>query len=120
MTRWTALVKTRIGILQRVEFDSISPWRQDAIAQAESQFGAEIISCNPVGNTYNPEEPKPKVPNGIGIDGNWVGDLLAIPFVIVLFLGSILVIGLWHIIKWFILAGIILFLVWAIRKLRQP
>jgi len=52
MTKWTALIQTSTGVLQRINFDSASGWRQDAIAQVQGTYGAKkVISCNPAGNT---------------------------------------------------------------------
>jgi len=120
MSRWTALVQTSTGILQRVEFDSISPWRQDAISQAQSSYDAKVLSCNLVGNTYKPKESSPtnKTPNtSIGsYAGDWVGDLLAIPIFFVFVLCYIF----WPIVKIILIVAPIVFLIWAIRKLRQP
>ena len=49
MKFWNALIKTAGGRLERVQFESPSYWREDAIAQAKGAYGAsEVVSCNPV------------------------------------------------------------------------
>ena len=48
MKLWNALIKTAGGRLERVEFESPSSWRGDAIAQAKGAYGAsEVVNCNP-------------------------------------------------------------------------
>ena len=47
MKLWNALIKTAGGRLERVEFESPSSWRGDAIAQAKGAYGAsEVVNLS--------------------------------------------------------------------------
>lgn len=46
---WKALILTQSNVLQNVEIETPGPWREDAIAQAKSMYGAkEVKFCNPI------------------------------------------------------------------------
>lgn len=44
---WKALILTQSNTLQHVEIETPGPWREDAIAQVKSMYGAkEVKFCN--------------------------------------------------------------------------
>lgn len=46
---WKALILTQSNVLQNVEIETPGPWREDAIAQVKSMYGAkEVKFCNPI------------------------------------------------------------------------
>jgi hypothetical protein len=46
---WKALILTQSNVLQNVEIETPGPWREDAIAQVKSTYGAkEVKFCNPI------------------------------------------------------------------------
>ncbi len=46
---WKALILTQSNTLQNVEVETPGPWRQDAIAQIQSTYGAkEVKTCVPL------------------------------------------------------------------------
>jgi hypothetical protein len=46
---WKALILTQSNVLQNVEIETPGPWREDAIAQVKSAYGAkEVKFCNPI------------------------------------------------------------------------
>lgn len=51
---WKALILTQSNFLQNVEIETPGPWREDAIAQAKSMYGAkEVKFCNPISKSSN-------------------------------------------------------------------
>ncbi len=49
---WKALILTQSNVLQNVEIETPGPWREDAIAQVKSMYGAkEVKFCNPISKT---------------------------------------------------------------------
>ena len=49
---WKALILTQSNVLQNVEIETPGPWREDAIAQVKSTYGAkEVKFCNPIGKS---------------------------------------------------------------------
>jgi hypothetical protein len=46
---WKALILTQSNTLQNVEVETPGPWREDAIAQIQSMYGAkEVKTCVPL------------------------------------------------------------------------
>ncbi len=53
---WKALILTQSNVLQNVEIETPGPWREDAIAQAKSMYGAkEVKFCNPISKSSSNE-----------------------------------------------------------------
>lgn len=51
---WRALILTQSNSLQNVEVETPGPWREDAIAQIKSTYGAkEVKNCVPLGSSSN-------------------------------------------------------------------
>lgn len=83
--RWKALIVTQSNSLQNVEIETPGPWREDAIAQVKSSYGAkEVKFCNPVGSSSSSSSSSGGfVSSGGGDDSSWWGLLLVIALIAV-------------------------------------
>jgi hypothetical protein len=70
---WKALILTQSNVLQNVEVETPGPWRQDAIAQIKSMYGAkEVKFCNPIGKSSS-NETSNSSSSGSSSDIGWGG-----------------------------------------------
>lgn len=77
--RWKALIVTQSNSLQNVEIETPGPWREDAIAQVKSSYGAkEVKFCNPVGSSSSSSSSSGRSFSSGGDDSSWWGLLLII------------------------------------------
>jgi len=107
MKLWNALIRTAGGRLERVQYESPSYWREDAIAQAKGAYGAsEVVSCNPapvVVPHVNPSMEATKqtanvvASGGVSLLGALFGWLVIVPigyiFVVMPWLLGVVVVG---------------------------
>jgi hypothetical protein len=78
--RWRALILTQSNSLQNVEIETPGPWREDAIAQVKSTYGAkEVKFCNPIGSTSSSSSSSgSSLFSSSGDDSSWWGLLIII------------------------------------------
>ena len=104
---WKALIVTQSNVLQNVEVETPGPYRQDAIAQVKSMYGAkEVKFCNPIVKSsytvYN---------NPSSNTSNNTSEVSIAAFLIVLILFAI------YAFRWIILTAIIVAVLYALYKL---
>lgn len=102
---WKALILTQSNVLQNVEFETPGGWREDAIAQVKSMYGAkEVKFCNPISKpSYNENQ----TTSGFSSSGDvsWGGiavvlGLLAIWAFRYVILALVVIGGIYLIYKW--------------------
>jgi len=102
---WKALILTQSNVLQNVEIETPGPWRQDAIAQVKSTYGAkEVKFCNPINKSSSGGQVSNASSSsdaGISLGGIVVvAGLLAIWVFRYIILAIIIVGGLYLLYKW--------------------
>jgi hypothetical protein len=78
---WKALILTQSNVLQNVEIETPGPWREDAIAQVKSTYGAkEVKFCNPIGKSSSNSSSSGGgfLSSQGGDDSSWWGILIVI------------------------------------------
>lgn len=76
---WKALILTQSNVLQNVEIETPGPWREDAIAQVKSMYGAkEVKFCNPTSNSSSSSSSGSSLFSSGGDDSSWWGLLIVI------------------------------------------
>lgn len=78
---WKALILTQSNVLQNVEVETPGPWRQDAIAQIKSMYGAkEVRFCNPISKSSSFSSSQ-SGGSSSSSDGSWAGLLIVLALI---------------------------------------
>ena len=102
---WKALIVTQSNTLQNVEIETPGPWREDAIAQAKSMYGArEVKFCNPISKSSNFSSNQ-SGDSSSGSDGSWVGLLIVLALLAVwafryIIIAAVVIGGIYLLYKW--------------------
>lgn len=100
---WKALILTQSNVLQNVEIETPGPWREDAIAQVKSMYGAkEVKFCNPISRSSSSSN---EFGSSSTSDVSWAGLLLIIALLAIwafryIILALIVIGGIYLIYKW--------------------
>lgn len=78
---WKALILTQSNVLQNVEIETPGPWREDAIAQVKSMYGAkEVKFCNPISKSSSVSSNQ-SGDSSSSSDGSWAGLLIVLALI---------------------------------------
>ena len=78
---WKALILTQSNVLQNVEIETPGPWREDAIAQVKSSYGAkEVRFCNPISKSSSFSSNQ-SGDSSFSSDGSWAGILVVLALI---------------------------------------
>lgn len=101
---WKALILTQSNVLQNVEIETPGPWREDAIAQAKSMYGAkEVKFCNPISKSSNSDS---SLFSSFTPDASFGGVLILLCLIAIwvfryIILAAIVIGGIYLLYKWF-------------------
>jgi hypothetical protein len=99
---WKALILTQSNVLQNVEIETPGPWREDAIAQVKSTYGAkEVKFCNPISKSSSSDSSSSSFSPDVSFGGVLaLLGLLAIWVFRYVILAAIVIGGIYLLYKW--------------------
>lgn len=105
---WKALILTQSNSLQNVEVETPGPWREDAIAQIKSTYGAkEVKSCTPLSKpVQSSSSSSPSFSSGSDSEGTFAALAVLLCLVIIwafrwIILGALVICAIYWLYKWF-------------------
>jgi len=102
---WKALILTQSNVFQNIEFETPGPWREDAIAQVKSTYGAkEVRFCNPISKSSSVSSSQ-SGDSSSSSDGSWAGLLIVLAVIAIwafryIILAAIVFGGIYLLYKW--------------------
>jgi hypothetical protein len=102
---WKALILTESNVLQNVEFETPGSWRQDAIAQVKSMYGAkEVRFCNPISKSSSVSSNQ-SGSSSSDSDATWAGLLVVLVLIAIwafryIILAAVVFGGIYLLYKW--------------------